>query len=185
MADIQRPSGVNVGVNNPGITVYIKGNESTDGSLRLNVVPNGGSTVTEIQRRINGIWQPASFKTGANSVLVGTLVELSAAGAHLITTDSVGSLNFLARSTVESGVSTSLATMLNAISFNERVIFRSDESGTFTGTSISTIDLNNTIHLITSSFHFKTGATPASQPVTIRAWDQSPRPRRPGSRGRL
>lgn len=66
MVNIQKPSGVNVGVNNPGSIVYISGNEFTDGSLRYEIVQSNGANVTEIQERIDGLWQPTSFKTGAS-----------------------------------------------------------------------------------------------------------------------
>lgn len=169
MVNISRPSGVNVGINNPGTTVYIKGNESIDGSLRYQVVPNGSIGVTEIQERKSGLWQPASFKTGADSLLVGTLVSLSVAGTHLMTVDD-SRAHFLARSSFEDGVSTSLAIMLNAFSFSERVILSPDEDGSFIGTSISTVS-TNTFHVIAGKFYFKTSTIAASQPVTIRVWN--------------
>ncbi len=37
MVSIQRPTGINVGVYNPSNTVYIKGNETTDGSVMVKV----------------------------------------------------------------------------------------------------------------------------------------------------
>jgi len=167
---VSRPSGVNVGVNNPGTTVYITGNESTDDSLRYETVIFNSEIVTEIQKRIDGLWQPTSFKTGAESVLVGTLIKLSAAGSHLITTDDSGNTIFHAHSDFKDGVTTRLSNIINALSFEERVIFRPDESGSFTGTSISTIDVNSATHLITEAFYFKTDAVAASEAVRIQAW---------------
>ena len=51
---IQRPPGINVGVNNPGTTVYIKGSEFVDGSQRIVYSePNGPP---QFEARILGIW---------------------------------------------------------------------------------------------------------------------------------
>ncbi len=72
---IQRPSGVNVGVNNPGDTVYIKGNEFTDGSLRQIADASGTFGVTET--RISGVWVIADMQTSlATHVIDDTLGEL-------------------------------------------------------------------------------------------------------------
>lgn len=151
--------------------IYIRGDAVTDGSLRYSVTPRGNTDITEIQRRRNGVWQPTSFKTGADSVAVGTLVALSAAGDNLITTDADNHIHFHARSSFENGVTNGLANIVNALAFFERVVFRSDESGEFTGQVISTVDLNITAHLLTSKFYFKTGAAAATAPVRIQSWE--------------
>lgn len=171
MVDIQRPPGVNVGVNNPGTIVYVTGNESTDGSIRYEIVDFNGNPVAEIQERAGGVWSPASLKTGPNSVIVGTVLSLSAAGGNLITLDNTDLAHFHARSATENGVTTTLANIVNAIEFFEHVIFRSDDSTEFTGTLIENQVLGNAIHLITEKFFFKTGSTAATQPVRIQAWD--------------
>lgn len=168
---IQRPPGIDVSVNNPGTILYLRGNVSTDGSIRYEIVQTNGSPVTEIQQRKKGLWQPTSFKTGAQSVKIGTLLGLGAAGSHLITTDDADRVHFHSRSELTNGVSTSFAKMLNAFAFVPRVVFRSDESSTFIGTVIENITIDNQIHLITGKFFFKTGEKAASQPVLIEAWD--------------
>lgn len=63
MSRVDRPAGVNVGVFNPGDTVYVKGNESTDGSIRFQIILIDDEDVTEIQERIAGVWQIASLIT--------------------------------------------------------------------------------------------------------------------------
>ncbi len=73
--EIQRPSGVNVGVNNPGDTIYIKGNESTDGSLRIIADASGAFGVME--QRVSGIWVIADLQTSlATHVIDDILGEL-------------------------------------------------------------------------------------------------------------
>ena len=58
MITVQRPSGVNVGVNNPGTTIYVTGNETTDGSLRFSVDASGNIIAEE---RTSGVWNPAEL----------------------------------------------------------------------------------------------------------------------------
>jgi len=157
--------------NNPTSFLYIIGNEFTDGSVRFSI--DDAEQIGQIEKRILGVWQPSSFKTGANSVFVGTLVRLSAAGSNLITTDADNNINFHVRSSFENGVTIGLSKIINSLAFFERVIFRSDESGAFTGTVIETVDLNITAHLITGSFYFKTNATAATAPVRIQSWQGS------------
>jgi len=177
MINVSRPSGTNVGVNNPGKTVYITGNESTDGSLRLNVADFvmtrtiGFESVTEIQKRIDGIWQPTSFKTAGGSVLVGTLVALSAAGNNLITVDADENINFNAKSLVESGVTSKLANIIHASAFFVEVVFFGDTDGEFTGTVIERLDENVELHLISNKFYLKTGNTAATEPLRFQTWD--------------
>jgi len=71
---IQRPSGVNVGVNNPGTTVYIQGRENLDGSVRL-ITDEDGNILAEI--RVSGVWSPTDMQFSYSShVIDDTLAEL-------------------------------------------------------------------------------------------------------------
>ncbi len=167
---IQRPPGIDVSVNNPNKELYI-GNEFTDGSFRFQIVAFDSTFVVEIQERIEGLWQPASFKTGPQSVIVGTLVSLSAAGSHIITTDTAGGANFIPRSSVAGGLTTRLANIIHASEFFEESEFRTDVSSEFIGTSVERADINDVVHLITQKFYFKTGSTAATSPVRIQSWE--------------
>ena len=95
MVQVSRPSGVNIGVNNPGTTAYITGSEFVDGSLRYQIIDIimtkgvGIEPVTEIQKRVDGIWQPTSFKAAGASVRVGTLVSLEASGRPRLALEAV------------------------------------------------------------------------------------------------
>lgn len=71
---VQRPPGVNVGVNNPGTTVYIQGNDTTDGSLRFTTDGNGNILAEE---RILGVWTPADIQFSyASHIIDGALGEI-------------------------------------------------------------------------------------------------------------
>lgn len=150
--------------------IYLSGDSDTDGSIREEIITFNNKTVTEIQKRTDGIWSPSSFKTGPNSLIVGNLISLAAAGNNLITEDLNGDSHFHVRSAVSSGVTTNLANIVHASAFFEESVFRSDVSGEFTGTSISTQDINTAFHLITQKFYFKTGATAATDNIRIQAW---------------
>ena len=54
MPQIQRPSGINVGILNPGTTVYIKGSETVDGSFRITL--DEDETSIRIEERVAGVW---------------------------------------------------------------------------------------------------------------------------------
>lgn len=62
MVETQRPSGVNVGVNNPGEIVYIQGNETTNGSFRVTL--NVGNTAILFEERTAGTWNTVSVSFG-------------------------------------------------------------------------------------------------------------------------
>ena len=68
MVEIQRPSGVNVGVFNPGNTVYIKGNENTDGSFRVTL--DDDEELVRIEKRVAGVWVLASLELTTENWLV-------------------------------------------------------------------------------------------------------------------
>lgn len=151
--------------------IYIKGDADTDGSMRYAVVTFNNKTVTEIEKRTDGIWAGTSFKTGPNSVIVGNLVSLAAAGQELITEDQDGHSHFHVRSGVEDGLTTDLSSIVYASAFFERFVIQADESGEFTGTEITTQNVNDVFHLISQKFYLKTGSTAATDSITIQAWE--------------
>lgn len=66
--NIQRPSGINVGVNNPGTTVYIKGSEFVDGSFRHTL--NAAEEVVQVQERVAGVWVKAPIEFSISSWII-------------------------------------------------------------------------------------------------------------------
>jgi len=85
---IQQPPGVNVGVSNPGTIVYIKGNESTDGSIRLRLTT--GDSEAHIEARASGVWNDAGFRFAASSVSIGRDTILSGAAGFIETNNPSG-----------------------------------------------------------------------------------------------
>jgi len=93
---VHRPSGVNVGVNNPGEIVYLKGNESTDGSIRL--IFTAGDPSSHIESRANGVWNDTGFRFSSSSVEIGRDMSISAVGGFIETvnfSEMVGHLKSL------------------------------------------------------------------------------------------
>ncbi len=92
---IERPSGVNVGVNNPGTTLYIgninlgqPANDTTDGSIRLKF--DDGDPTAHIALRANGVWNDTGFRFSPNTVNVGRDLALSAAAGFIETGNPSG-----------------------------------------------------------------------------------------------
>ena len=81
--EIQRPSGVNVGVNNPGITVYITGNANTDGSIRFMFTE--GDPTAHLESRANGVWNDTGLRLSSSSMLLGRDMLVSSIGGFLET----------------------------------------------------------------------------------------------------
>lgn len=169
MVEIQRPTTLDVTKTNPNEFIYIKGNEFTNGSLRFTTGVVQGNIVIEVQERIDGVWQPGSLQTGANSIFVGALVRLSVIGTRLISTEDE-LLHTLSSARIEDGISIANTTVLDATAFFERVIFQPDESGEFIGTSIETVGVNTSTHIMFGAFYVKTGSVAATAPIRIQQW---------------
>ena len=92
--------------------VYIIGDEKTDGSIRLAI--DEGSGITEIQRRIDGIWQPDSFEAGPSTIWVGKNVGIAAAGHHIVTENADGQFHFHTHSDFDGETSLTDAKILHA-----------------------------------------------------------------------
>lgn len=95
MVNIQRPSGVNVGVNNPGKTVYIgninadtPANENTDGTIRL--IFTVGDSSAHIELRANGVFNDTGFRYAASSVSIGRDTILSGSAGFIETNNPSG-----------------------------------------------------------------------------------------------
>ncbi len=84
MTIIDRPPGINVGVYNPGDAVYIKGNETTDGSLRLIPDTEHAGTGVQFELRADGVWNVTTIDLiGEDAVALGHSLEFGAIGDHI------------------------------------------------------------------------------------------------------
>lgn len=87
---IQRPSGVNVGVNNPGKTIYIKGNENTDGSFRI--ILNAGNMLVLFEVRVAGTWVSAAIEV-STALEEGQVLKADADGILVYAGATVDPIN--------------------------------------------------------------------------------------------
>jgi len=162
---IQQPPGVDVSVNNPrdpGV-LYIKGSKDVDGSRRL--VVDEITAIPEMQARAAGVWNLSELQLAQGSLMLGHDVRLSAAGHHLIITalDDPRALIVTAHFD-DIGSRPPTAPILGGLVI--RSIAQPDNSAPVTLAShTATIIVVNL--LLTMKLYLQTGATAASDDVTI------------------
>jgi hypothetical protein len=83
---IQRPLGRDITKRNPVEFVYLKGDESSDGSLRL-VPDTSNGTEFEFQLRASGVWNDTGIQIAASTIFLGRDLEVKGAGDWIHTTD--------------------------------------------------------------------------------------------------
>ncbi|KKK75234.1 hypothetical protein LCGC14_2875740, partial [marine sediment metagenome] len=71
-----------VNIVNPLNVVYLKGSETTDGSIRLIIDPSDERATLEIRQ--NEVWNFAELKLAQGSLLLGREASVSAASHHLV-----------------------------------------------------------------------------------------------------
>lgn len=146
--------------------VYIYGNEDTDESLRINRHNN----IFIFERRIDGLWQPTSIETGANSFWAGHNVGVAGVGHHLATEASDGHMHFHAHSEFDGNISTTDAQVLYSYASYDNYPFQPDDSGEWTGT-VFEFSRVATLHSLVKRSSFKIGNTGATKPLRFRVWD--------------
>ena len=150
--------------------LYLSGDKDTDGSKRFCIDADTG--FSEIQLRTEGVWLPASFEVGTNSLWVGCNVGVAGVGHHLATESSEGHLHFHAHSEFVNNLSTTDAQILYAYADHIRTIFQPDESGEFIGTSTE-FSFPSTSHLLARNIYYKVGSVAATAPIRIRIYQGS------------
>lgn len=161
---ISRPSGVNVGVNNPGVIVYIKGNAFTDGSIRF-ILKDGDSEAT-LEERVDGIFSPTGLILGAGSLALGLDLSVAAQGAQLkISSVETGTDNLSLGTEFNDTGSGPPKVPLLAPRIN-RLVVRSDDSQELITTS-DTDAFTGITNAFRYTFYFKTGSVAATSSVTL------------------
>lgn len=146
---------------------YVIGDESTDNSIRFSI--DGFNNLTTIEKRIEGLWQPTSFSTGADTLWVGHNVGLAGVGHHLATEATDGHLHFHAHSEFFNGMTTHDVTVVHAYASLTNIIFQPDSSGEWTGTVFESARVA-TLHSLINAAYYKTGATAGTAPLTLQIW---------------
>lgn len=160
----QRPSGTNVGVFNPGETVYVTGNDFTDGSIRL-IVDDAAENV-EFQFRASGVWNVTGIQIAAASIFLGWSLKLSGAGEWLQTSELVSGDTSLIPHVfyTDAGTGTVHSPVLGAKVIKN--ILQPDDSDEVTGTLLS-IDVTGTDDTLLSKAYFRVGSIGSTSPVMI------------------
>lgn len=146
---------------------YMRGNENTEGSIRFSI--DSDMLCTNIEKKINNLWQPTSFETGPNSLWVGKNVGVASLGHHLASESSDGHLHFLVHSEYDGQLTTCDSQILYADYYAAYVPVQPDESSEFTGTVFNYSRLT-TSHALLEKFYIKIGSTPATSPLRLEVW---------------
>ena len=159
---------MNVGVNNPGIAVYIKGNETTDGSIRFLIDSSDGMAV--VRERTNGVWNDTSLRVASASISLGRDLKVSAIGGFIETRNqsemtghlraAIPHIQFAEQGTINSA---------HMPIFDKRedfVIFAGPNTGEKTGTTIGQVFSATPTRVLHSSTHI-VGSIAATAPIQV------------------
>lgn len=160
----QRPSGVNVGVFNPGEIVYIKGREDLDGSIRYILNPNDKDITLE--QRKSGVWNPTALRLSGNTLFLDRQLALASAGFNLEIVALGPGRTFLANSVEfdDTGTFEPRSQLLDPLVTDEIIqgVFDTDIKDTVISGSTA-ISISRLISVV----HLKTGSTAATSDVKI------------------
>ena len=154
-------------VKNPEDKLYIKGDETTDGSIRFEFTT--GDTNAHVERRANGVWNDTGFRFASSSLQLGYNTTLSAIAGFIEIVDlsaTVGhQISFLPHTEIgEDGATefTHAPAMKVAETF---VVF----SGAVSETTSTTIGINLSVlpaRAVVSSIH-EVGTTSATSEIVV------------------
>ena len=148
-------------------TLYIAGDESTDGSIRF--VPDIDLGVNaELQQRARGAWNNTGLTVAASTIHIGHEVKLSGVGDWMIQTDADGgSRGVIPHTEFDETLGTSLFPhVANLSGLVTRLVVQPDESTEQTGTHLTYVG-SAPVDRISSSVYYHTGATAATEPVKM------------------
>lgn len=166
--NVQRSSSPNPAINNPFETLYIKGNENTDGSIRL--IFTEGDNFAHIELRTNGVWNDTSFRFDSSSVLLGRDLSLSAVGGFLETVNfsmMVDHLKTLVPHIEFTTAGTTGAAHMPILDARETfIVFDGPKTGEIIGTSIGQMFTISPTRVLHSAEHL-VGSVGATEEVRI------------------
>ena len=160
---ISKPTGVNVGVSNPGTIVYVKGNETTDGGIRFII---GSDQICRIEQRKDGVWNPTDLQLDSSSLRLGRGFRLGAASNHLIIETESGNRQLVSTSDIEdSGTRPPHAVILGPLL--TRLVVQPDES--LEQTLVDHLSSSFVLFdAFTEAVYFKVGSVGATADVVLR-----------------
>ncbi|MEE8113953.1 MAG: hypothetical protein V3T23_06325 [Nitrososphaerales archaeon] len=153
------------GFSNDEDFIYVKGNERTDGSLRLK--PDLSVDNIEFQMRTTGVWNDTGIQIAASSVHMGRDLLLSGAGEFLQTINLINQNPALIPHVPFSDLTGTLSPSAPILSPKVvRTGFSRVEADEITGTDLQEVLIVPFI-LITNKLYFKTGSIGATADITI------------------
>ncbi len=166
--EILRPSGVNVGVRNPGNTVYIIGDANTDGSIRFMFTQ--GDPTAHLESRANGVWNDTGLRLASSSMLLGRDMLVSSIGGFLETVNPSEIVDHLKaiipHIEFNPGGTTGAAHMPILDARETFDVFPGPATGQIVGTSIGQIFSVDPTRVLHSATHL-TGSVAPSEPVNV------------------
>ena len=158
--------GGNVSTGNPNDVVYIKGDDSTDGSIRL--IPDiSNSTEMEVQLRSNGVWNDTGIVIAASTVYLGRELQISGGGEYMLTKDQNTDIRSLIPHVRFDSVNGTdeivVVPRVGAIATDQ--IIQSDDSGEVSGSTIQFVG-GSTALILANALLLRTGAA-ATGDVTL------------------
>ncbi len=170
MVTIQRPPGVDVSVFNPNDIVYIKGNETTDGSIRLQFEsPDSNS---HLERRTSGVWNDTGIRIASSSLQIGRDMTLSAIAGFIETINPSAVVGHQRAILPHIQFDDATGTILNQLHVpiankQETFVLFSTAVGEQTGTVIGQIISDSPGRILSTSVH-EVGTTAATAQVTVK-----------------
>ena len=157
-----RPSAPDLTVSNPSNIVYLLGDESTDGSVRLIIDVD----IPEIQERKLGIWVAGELRLDASTLFLGRDVSIRGVGSHLQVNSAESNEKSLLLEVGFDDAGTELphAHVLGAR--QNRVVFSSNIVGEIV-TSLFELPVTSFLTAFRYKYYFKTGSVAATQSVTM------------------
>lgn len=153
-----------VAAENPKDVLYVKGDNITDGSVR--VLLGDDDQVPQIERRADGVWNLGELELSRGSLRLGREVALAAVGHHLLVEAPRENVRGLVASSHFNDAGSEAPHIPILFGRQNRVVFQPDFSN----------DLLTTAHITsfsvdTNAFRYtlylKVGATAATTPVTF------------------
>ena len=144
--------------------LYLKGDVDTDGSRRFCI--DADTACSEIQHRVDGVWQPASFEVGANTLWLGPNVGAAALGHHMATESADGHMHFHVHSEFDGEISITDAQIPHAYGYLSDIPIQPDESTEWSGTVLR-FNTSPSSHSMLDKLSAKTGSVAATDYVRL------------------
>lgn len=146
--------------------IYIKGNATTNGSIRYSI---SAEEDAQIEKLVSGAWQGTELLISPGTLKLGDALAISAAGHHLMAEHSNKTHRHLYAHRSINDIDTETdpeVTILRLHNKQTRSVSHSDESTVHTNTSIA-YGLTSSAHIFLEKVYMKTGPTAATQPVRV------------------